>query len=101
MRRTPRLAIAALTVSMFLSVVATEVLAQGQTDSGGGGTRLVVSRASDPTPTPTTNSVYQTVVVRYWEMIAVANAKLSALSFAPARSAQTTRVGAVRRRQIR
>src|SRR5215470_12261094 len=101
MRRTSRLGIATLALLVISIATASDSSAQGQTDSNGGGTRLVVSRESDPTPAPTLSSVYQTVVVRYWDMVSAANAKLSALSFAPARSTPITRGRAVQRRQIR
>jgi hypothetical protein len=100
MRRNSRLGIAILSALVLAAAFASETFAQSGAGEVTGGSRLVVSRASDPAPVPATTSVYQAVSARYWEMIAFANARLTALSFAPARGAYASRTGAVRRRAI-
>jgi hypothetical protein len=101
MRRNSRLGIAILSALVLAAAFASETFAQATQSDSGGGTRQVVSCASDPAPVTATMSVYQAVSSGYWEMIAFANARLTALSFAPARGTYASRTGAVRRRAVR
>ncbi len=75
--------------------------AQSGGNYASGGSSLLVSRASDPAPVTSKVSVYQPVPTDYWSLIALANARLLALSFAPARGTYVAHHGAVSRRAIR
>lgn len=84
-------------VLLVLSILALSPnQASAQSPVVSGGTRLSVSRASDPAPV-TTTTMTSAASVGYWNMIALANARISAWSFAPARRASYARTGAVRR----
>ncbi len=93
------LPILAALLALALSVVPS--FAQSGAIEPSGGSSLLVSRASDPAPVTSKVSVYQPVPTDYWSVIALANARLLALSFAPARGTYVAHHGAVSRRAIR
>jgi hypothetical protein len=101
MRRPSSLEISIASALVMTLAFASSALSQCGLNDANGGTRLGVSRASDPAPVTTTTSAYRPVVSGYWDMIALANARLVALSFAPARGTYVSRSGAVLRRAIR
>lgn len=86
---------------MLLVLAVGPSFAQGGALEPTGGTRLAVSCASDPAPVTSKVSVYKPISLDYWSVIALANARLVALSFAPARGTYVSRNGAVLRRAIR
>jgi len=99
-RQSPTLFIALLTAVLISGLHSVAGAQSGGSDYSGTGT-LVVSRESDTTPrsqtAPSLGSV--SVVSRQWIEIALANARIWALSFAPAPARHSP--VAVRRRAAR
>lgn len=102
MRSHPRIA-ASVILFALLSIVASGVAnAQSGVPNMPGGTHLVVSRASDSAPTASTAPSLITALAATWRwnVIALANARVGAWSFAPALVAELSRPAAVRRRAV-
>ena len=101
MRRQSPTLFSLLLFAVLTSSLATVAAAQGPA-SVTGGSCLVVSRASDPTPgsltAPSSSFGSVSVVSRQWMEIALASARIWASSFAPAPKLRAS--VAVRRRAV-
>jgi len=94
-----RLLIAQLAVVLVLAVGSSEkAVAQSGASTVTGGNHLVVSRASQPAPVAWASSAQSLDAAKHWAAVALANARIWALSFAPARVAVNSRPVAVMRR---
>lgn len=102
MRRQSPTLFSLLLIAVLTSSLASLAAAQGPSPVAGG-TSLVVSRASDPTPgsltAPSSSFGSVSVVSRQWMEIALASARIWASSFAPAPKLHAS--VAVRRRAVR
>lgn len=90
----------ALLVGMILMLLPLVACAQsGAPNMPGGSNQVVVSRASVPAPSASTLPNISTVLAASlrWNVIALANARIGAWSFAPALAVYLSRPVAVRR----